>query len=124
MEVIKEIRAVSAAYLEAVQAGDADRAAALFTEDAMMMPPNQLPIVGREAIRRSIRSTGPQPTLSERFLMFQASGGLAYQRSRASWLSNGKVKYTDSMDVFVQNENGEWRYAAMVWNSSEGFDEP
>ena len=42
MSETEQVRAVSAAYLEAVQAGDADRAAKLFTEDAVMLPPNAM----------------------------------------------------------------------------------
>jgi ketosteroid isomerase-like protein len=122
MSEIERIRAVSAAYLQAVKDGDADKATALFCVDGVMMPPERPPIVGREAIRQSMLQNGPQPTLEERFLMFEVSGRLAYQRSRASWGSNGERKFTDSMDVFKRNKDGTWQYAAMVWNSSEGFD--
>ena len=121
MSEIERVRAVSAAYLQAVREGDADKAAALFSEDGVMMPPNKSPILGREAIRQTLLKNGPQPTLDEQFLMFEVSGRLAYQRSRASWGSNGKRKFTDSMDVFKQSDDGTWQYAAMVWNSSEGF---
>jgi ketosteroid isomerase-like protein len=123
MSEVEQVRAVSAAYLQAVKEGDADKAAALFSEDGVMMPPNAPLIEGREAIRQTLLKNGPLPTLNEEFLMFEVSGRLAYQRSRASWVSNGKTKYTDSMDVLKQTSGGTWQYAAMVWNSSEGFDE-
>ena len=123
MSEIEQVRAVSAAYLESVQAGDADRAAKLFTEDAVMLPPNAPPIAGRKAIRQRLHNTGPQPTLDEEFVMFEASGNLAYQRSRASWVSDGKTKFTESMDIFKRCEDGIWRYAAMIWNSNEGYED-
>ena len=123
MSEIEQVRAVSAAYLESVQAGDADKAAELFTDDAVMMPPNGPPIVGREAIRQRLQKTGPQPTLDEEFIMFEASGSLAYQRSRALWVSDGKTKFTDSMDIFKQGNDGTWRYAAMIWNSNDGYED-
>jgi uncharacterized protein (TIGR02246 family) len=84
MTEIEQVRAVSAAYLQAVKGGDPDKAAALFSEDGVMMPPNKPPIEGREAIRQSLLKNGPQPSLAEQFLMFEVSGRLAYQRSRAS----------------------------------------
>ena len=123
MSEIEQVRAVSAAYVQAVREGDADKAAALFSEDGVMMPPNKRPVEGREAIRQILLENGPQPTLNEQFITFAVSGRLAYQRSRASWDSNGARKFTDSMDVLKQGDDGTWRYAAVTWNTSEGFDD-
>jgi hypothetical protein len=74
-------------------------------------------------MRQSLLKNGPQTSLAEQFLMFEVSGRLAYQRSRASWGFNGKRKFTDSMDVFKQADERTWQYAVMTWNSSKGFDD-
>jgi ketosteroid isomerase-like protein len=123
MSEIDEVRATCAAYLQAIKTGDAEKGATLFTEDAVQMPPNAPLVRGRDAICRGIMENGPIPSINEEFLMIDTSGDLAFQRSRVTWDSDGSTKYTVSMDVLKRCDDGVWRYIAMVWNSSEGFDQ-
>ena len=123
MSEVDDVRATSAAYLDAIRTGDADKGASLFTEDAVQMPPNSPLIKGRDAIRKGIIEQGPIPSINEEFQMIDVSGDLAYQRSKASWEWDGKARFTDSMDILKRGEDGQWRYVAMVWNSSEGFEQ-
>ena len=123
MTELDEVRTTCAAYLQAIKDGDADKGASLFTEDAVQMPPNAPLVKGRDAIRKGILENGPIPSINEEFEMIEISGDLAFQRSRATWNSDGDVKYTDSMDVLKRCDDNVWRYVAMVWNSSEGFSQ-
>ncbi len=48
---------VEGGWAEAFNAGDAQRIAAFYTEDAVRIPPDEAPIQGREAIRRNFQET-------------------------------------------------------------------
>ena len=122
MSDIEEIHALNAAFEEAMKEGDGDRCAAMCSENAVFMPPNKPPVEGREQIKQHINNIGPDSTLTGEALTIEVSGGLAYQRSRASWESDGKTKYTDSMEVLQRQDDGAWVFIASSWNSSAGFD--
>ena len=49
------IREVADAYVKATTSGDAKAVAALYTEDAVEMPPNLPPVKGRAAIQQVLR---------------------------------------------------------------------
>ncbi len=46
-----KLESLIAAYGDAVEKGDAEAVARLFTEDAIVLPPNRLEIRGRQAIQ-------------------------------------------------------------------------
>ena len=123
MRDIERINDLNAAFEEALKEGDGDRCASLCGKNAVLMPPNKAPIEGREAIKRHFANLGPDSTVSGETQSIEVSGRLAYQRSRATWDSNGKKKYTDSLDVLQQQDDGTWLFVASAWNSSEGFDQ-
>ena len=54
------LEANAAAYEAAYAAGDADALAALHADDAVRMPPNAAPVIGKEAIRASFQATFEQ----------------------------------------------------------------
>ena len=56
-------------------------------------------------------------------LKTEVSDGLAYQQSRITWDSNGKTKYTDTLDVLKRQDDGSWLFVACAWNSAEGIDQ-
>ncbi len=66
------VRAVADQYVKATMAGDAKALAALYTEDATEMPPNQAAIKGRAAIQRYLRSAARRREGDE--LLRDASG--------------------------------------------------
>lgn len=123
MSDLDKIHALNAAFETAMQEGDADKCASMCSEDAVFMPPNKPPIEGREAIRQHIKNLGPDSTLSGESVNIEVSGRLAYQRSRATWESNGKTKYTDSLEALQQQDDGSWLFIASSWNSSAGFEQ-
>ena len=118
-----KIYALNAAFELAMREGDGDKCASMCDENIVMMPPNKQPIEGRDAIKQHINKLGPDSTLTGESLSIEISGGLAYQHSRASWRSNGKTKYTDSIEVLKQQDDGSWSFFACSWNSSEGFEQ-
>ena len=123
MSEIDKIHALNAAYEKAMREGDGEKCAAMCDENVVMMPPNKLPIEGREGIRQLVNKLGPDATLSAEALHIEVSGSLAYQRSRATWSSGDKTRYTDSLEVLKQQDDGSWLFLASSWNSSEGFEQ-
>jgi uncharacterized protein (TIGR02246 family) len=123
MNDVEKINALNADFEKALREGDGEKCAAMCDENAVMMPPNKKPIEGREAIKQHFANLGSDSTVSGETLSIEVSGGLAYQRSRATWNSNGQQRYTDSLDVLKQQDDGTWLFIASAWNSSEGFDQ-
>jgi len=123
MSDIEKINACNAAFQEALIAGDGDKCASLCDENAVLMPPNALRVEGHDAIKRHFADLGPDSTVSGEVLSIEVSGKLACQRSRVTWDSNGSTKYTESLDVLRQQDDGSWLFAASAWNSEEGFDQ-
>ena len=122
MSDIEKINELNAAYQEAMREGDGEKCASMCDENAVFLPPNKSPIEGREAIKQQVDNLGSESTLTGEVQSIEVSGRLAYQRSRVTWDSNGKKKYTDSLDVLQQQDDGTWLFVASAWNSSEGFD--
>ena len=123
MSEIEKINTCNVAFQKVVREGDADTCASMCAEDAVMMPPNAPPVEGRDAIKRHFARLGPDSTVTADILKVEVFGRLAYQRSRVSWDSNGKTKYTDCLNVLRQHDDGSWLFVASAWNSSEGFDQ-
>ena len=68
-----------AAYIGAVEAGDAEAVARLYTEDAFLINPGHLPIRGRRAIEDDYRENlGDGYRLTVNVLDFQDQGELAH----------------------------------------------
>ena len=123
MSDIEKINACNAAFQDAMREGDANACASLCTEDAVMMPPNAPLIEGRDAIKKHLADLGPDSTVTTEFLKVEIFGRLAYTRGRVTWDANGKTKYTDTLDVLRQHDDGSWSFIVSAWNSSEGFEQ-
>lgn len=110
------------AFMEALRLGEAEKCASMYEENAVVMPPNEPPIFGRESIRQHFANLGSDPSITAEALKIEVSGELAYDRSRVTWGSSGKTKYTDCLDVFRKQDDNSWAFIASTWNSVEGFD--
>ena len=68
-----------AAYVGAVEAGDAEAVARLYTEDALLINPEHLPISGRQSIQENYKENlGDGYKLTVNVLDFQDQGDSAY----------------------------------------------
>lgn len=123
MSEIEKIHECNSMFQDALRAGDGDKCALMCEESAVLMPPNAPPVEGRDAIKQHFAGLGPDSTVTGNSLNIEVYGELAYQRSRVTWDSNGKTKYTDSLDVLRQQDDGSWLFVASAWNSEEGFDQ-
>jgi len=112
-----------AEWVEAMHAEDAEALATMFTDDAVMLPPNRPPIVGNAAIRQDIQ---------EYFDKFTPKGTeeyTAYHVSCDFMIALGSWQYEDNpkaggeainssgymMDIFKRQPDGSWK---LYWNAS------
>ena len=123
MSDIEKINTYYLDFMEAVRQGDGEKCASMCDENAVFLPPNEPPLKGRDAIRQLYANLGSDSTLNSEALKIEVSGGLAYQQSRVTWESNGKTKYTDTLDVLKQQDVGSRLFVACAWNSAEGIDQ-
>jgi ketosteroid isomerase-like protein len=119
MNAPDRIRDMYSRYQKAQRTGSGEAVAALFTADAMLIPPEQLPLKGRADIggyyEGSVTS-GVEMDLSH----IEVEGRLAYATGLGHWDADGSRRCIAFLDVW-RRENGEWQIAACMWNSPEGF---
>jgi len=116
------LRAALNAHLAAANGGDAARWAALYTEDAVMMPPNGRAVQGRSAIQ-SWLATLPRITDAQGIaLEVEGAGGMAYVRGTYSMRltipgvpapisQEGKL-----LQIYARQPTGSWLLARDIWN--------
>lgn len=122
MNDLERIDAYNAAFQQALQQGDAEACAGLCVETAVLMPPEEPPVKGREAIRNHFAGLGADTSVHGSVVELEISGDLAYQHSRVSWSGDDGSRYTDSLDVLQKQADGSWLLLASAWNTSAGFD--
>jgi uncharacterized protein (TIGR02246 family) len=116
---------VREAHVAALNQGDADAFAAVFSEDAVQMPPNEPANVGRDAIRAWAQGLmslfGVQFSLSVEEL--RPAGDWAYERGAYTILLNPRAggalqdrgKY---ITIYQRQPDGSWKTARDIWNSN------
>lgn len=123
-EVTAAIEAASAAFAEAFNAGDAEAVAAMYTEDALVLPPGKEPIEGRAAIQADLAAdlAGMEGmVLTFETTEIQAAhghalevGGFTLEGADGSHVDHGKY-----IAIWKNTDDG-WKIARDIWNSSMG----
>ncbi len=126
-----EVRAAIAATVEKdmedFNRGDAGAAAATYTDDAILMPPNQSPIEGKQAIGKGLAELSSQLQLSNLQLSISevdVQGDTAIVRGTYS--SNITVPGMDApmedrgktLSVWKKQADGSWKLHRDIWNSN------
>lgn len=112
-------------FIAALAARDADRAAALFAEDAVIHVANMPPLEGREAIHRFYGNLFNYLSASEATLErleISASGDMAYATGRASnefRSAEGSTGYTGKYVLVWKKIDDDWRIALYGVSSNE-----
>ncbi len=106
-------------YVAASNEGDADALAQLYTEDAVLLPPDHAPVLGREAIQDFWRQ-GTDSGLQVRTIRVEVDGGVGYligmytlPRTNQEPADSGKY-----VMCLRRQRDGSWKLAADIWNSS------
>jgi uncharacterized protein (TIGR02246 family) len=120
--------AVADAYVKATLAGDAKAVAALYTEDAVEMPPNQPSIKGRAAIEKYYQQQfaegAKMATFTLTHLETRAMGDSGYDVGTYQQTvtppggtapANDSGKYT----VILKRAGGAWKVAYAIYSSDQ-----
>jgi uncharacterized protein (TIGR02246 family) len=122
------IKAVADAYVKATLAGDAKAIAALYTEDAIEMPPNQPMIKGRAAIQqyyeKEMGSGMKMNTFTVTHLDTQAAGDRGYDVGTYSQSVTPKgatapVSDTGKYVVILRRSAAGWHVSHAIYNSDQ-----
>lgn len=125
-----KIRALDAAWVEAVAAGDVAKMASFYSEDAVFMPPNEDALSG-EAIRKSWADMAGLPkvhlTFAPNRVEVDGDGEMAidvgtYQFSFES--PAGPVQDHGKYAQVWEKKNGAWKCAVDIYNSSVPLPPP
>ena len=119
------IRALNAAFADALNAGDVDALATLVTEDIVMMPPGAPPVAGVEALRSTFGSMFESISLEETWTSreIHIDGDLAYDWSgytvtiSVEGQDEPRTERGQNLFVAVRQADGTWKYSRMMWNT-------
>jgi uncharacterized protein (TIGR02246 family) len=122
-EDVAAIKASADVFVEAVLAGDWAAFAALYTEDAVFMPPNGPVVEGRVAIQAFLE---PFPSITQyeaTIVQIDGRGNLAFVRATYSetYIVEGTPEPIHDTGKFVEiwrkQPDGKWLIAVEIWNS-------
>jgi len=123
-KIDQAIAAVADQYVKATLAGDAKAIAALYTEDAVEMPPNQPPVKGRAAIQQyyeKLFKEGKTSRFTIDHLETQAAGNVGYDVGtyQQSMTPGGGAAMEDTgkFTVILRRTGGTWLVAYAIYNS-------
>jgi ketosteroid isomerase-like protein len=113
-----EIRARSAAWAEALNAGDIDALVSLYADDARIMPPNAAAGRGHNAVRKSFGAM-IDANLSGALTSVEAAvaGGIGYHTGNYEITAGDAVVDRGKFMEAWRKVDGEWKMAADIWNS-------
>lgn len=124
-----EVVAADSAWQAAASAGeDLDAIVSYLAEDAVMIPPNEPPVRGRDAIRRYIAAGLETPGFSVSWRTLDVtmgpSGDLAYMthinRFAAENPSGELVTFRGrGVTIWERDGSGEWKCVLDIWNQAE-----
>ena len=113
------------AYFDAASGGEASRWAALYANDAVIMPPNSAMVQGRGAIETWLKALPVVITdAGGEVLEVDGAGDLAYVRG--TYAMSIKVPGVDQpvrqegklLQIYARQQDGTWRLARDIWNAN------
>ena len=122
------IKALADAYVKASLAGDAKAIAALYTDDAIEMPPNQPMIKGRAAIQqyyeKEMGSGMKMTSFTLTHLDTQAMGDRGYdvgtfRQSLTLKGATSPVNDSGKYTVILRRSAAGWKVASAIYNSDQ-----
>ena len=126
-EVRASIAAIDKKFMEDVNWGSAAAGAAAYTDDAILMPPNNSPVRGKQAIEKYLAEIGSQLQASNfqlSILEVDVQGDTTIVRGTYS--SSFTVPGTDApmedrgktLNVWKRQADGSWKLHRDIWNSN------
>jgi len=124
------LKAVTAAWLSAYNAGDVEKIVAMYAEDAVLMPPHAPVATGHAAIRAFLTTdTAGAKAAGVKLVPGAATAGVA---GETGWES-GSYTITDASGATVDSgsylsvsrkSNGKWLYVRDTYNSDRPLPPP
>lgn len=121
-EILKNL---SHEWSRVASTGDIDSLMTYWDNDAVMMPPGQHPLQGKEAIRAYVEASGQVPGFEISWEPVSAhvskDGSMAYmiERNRMAFndsLGNRVVEHNKVVTVWRKKEDGTWKNVVDMWN--------
>jgi len=116
----KALEAFDAAYNEAFDRGDAAGCAAFFTDDVLLMAPDQPMMRGKEAFEEAYRSRMEKNsggTHGNRLIEYGEDGKLAYQVGTFAISGTNPTEQGKFLNVLKRQADGTWKVAITMFNS-------
>jgi ketosteroid isomerase-like protein len=111
----------------AIISGDTERYVGLIADDAVLMPPNAPPVIGKDAIRSWNREMSKQFQIQKYASVDDeviVAGEWAFRRATIDWTlaptGSGKPIRDSGKYIIIyrRQANGTWRVARDIWNSN------
>jgi uncharacterized protein (TIGR02246 family) len=117
------VRSVASGILEADNRRDLEGVLALYSEDACLLPPNEDPVLGKQAIRPRYEGLfrDYQPEISGTIEEVEVGGNWAFVRGanggRLVPRAGGEPRpLSDAFLMILRRDGGRWRIARLMWH--------
>jgi len=126
-EMTARLMQTSRDWAAAAASGDLERTLAYWTEDAVVLPPDQPALVGKADIRAYLYSTASIPGFSITWEPEAASlsndGEMGYmiERNRMTFADPAgatETRYGKAVTVWRKQADGSWKCVADTWNGN------
>jgi uncharacterized protein (TIGR02246 family) len=116
------IEAASDRWVAAARAGNWDQVASLYSDDAVLMPPNAATDEGRDAVRATLAGFPPLQSLDFDRVHIDGSGDLAYVHGnyRMTFATPDGQTMEDRgkyIEIWERQDDGQWRITRDIFNS-------
>jgi ketosteroid isomerase-like protein len=122
MHMKKVLEDFDAAYNKAFNRGDAAGCAAFFTEDVIMLPPDQPMTRGRmafEEIMQSRMGKASGGTHSNKLLEYGVEGDLAYQVGAYAIIGTNPAEQGKFVNILRRQADGTWKVSVSIFNHDQ-----
>ena len=120
MDMRKILEDFDEAYNEAFNRGDAAGCAAFFTEDVMLLPPDQPMIRGRKAFEATYQTRiedNSGGTHTNELVDFGVDGDLAYQIGTYAIADSDPPEKGKFVNILKRQSDGSWKVSVSIFNS-------
>jgi uncharacterized protein (TIGR02246 family) len=119
-----QVRDIALGIISADNARDLERVLAFYGDDAILMPPNEVPVQGKAAIKPRYEKMFASflPEIVGEIEESQVTGDWAfvrgYNRGRLTPLAGGEARLLNDVYVMIlkRTENGAWQIARLIWH--------
>jgi uncharacterized protein (TIGR02246 family) len=115
------IEAASDRWVAAAQAGQWDSVANLYSDDAVIMPPNMASGQGRASVREHLGAFPPLESMSFDHDDIDGCGDLAYVQGRYTFRFNVDGQSVEDrgkyIEIWERGDDGQWRITRDIFNS-------